>query len=121
MIQLFLQAESSPLGSFLPLALVLVVMYLFFFRPQIKKQKEEKKFREEIAKGMRIVTNSGIHGKILEIQDHTMIIESENTRLKIDKAAVSKEFSATYLPKEEKASKKDDKKEEKKEDKKIDK
>jgi preprotein translocase subunit YajC len=113
MIQVFLQAEGNPLTSFLPLALVLVVMYLFFFRPQIKKQKEEKKFREEISKGMRVVTNSGIHGKILEMQENTLIIESENSRLKIDKAAVSKEFSATYLPKEEKSSKKEETKSDK--------
>lgn len=105
MIQsLFLQAAGadSPLGGILPFALLLVVMYLFFFRPQMKRQKEERKFQSEsLQKGMRIVTTSGIHGKILEIQENTLIIESENSRLKIDRAAVSKEQSATYLPKEE--------------------
>lgn len=106
LLNIFLQAGGgSPLGGFLPLLLVLVVMYFFFFRPQIKRQKEEKRFREEISKGMRIVTNSGIHGKILEIQDNVLIIESENSRLRIDKSAVSKELSAAYLPKKEKADK----------------
>jgi len=113
MIQnIFLQAPGgeSPLGSLLPFALLLVVMYMFFFRPQMKRQKEERKFQEEgLKKGMRVVTTSGIHGKILEIQEKTLIIESENTRFKIDRAAVSKESSSTYLPKEEKDSKKDKK------------
>lgn len=98
---ILLQAGGG-LGGFLPLLLVLAVMYFFFFRPQIKKQKAEANFRKEISKGMRIVTNSGIHGKILEVQDTYMILESENSRLKIDKSAVSKELSAVYLspPKE---------------------
>lgn len=111
MLNILLQAPGGGFGSFLPLLLVLVVMYFFFFRPQIKKQKAERKFRDEIAKGMRVVTNSGIHGKILEMQDTTLILESENSRLKVDKSAISKELSAQYLPKE---SKKDDKKEDKK-------
>ena len=96
-LSVLLQApEGGGWGSFLPLLLVLVVMYFFFFRPQIKKQKEENKFRKEISKGMRIVTNSGIHGKILEMHDTYLIIESENSRLKIEKSAISKELSAAY-------------------------
>jgi len=106
MQSILLQAGGqSPLGSFLPLILVLAVMYFFFMRPQLKKQKDEKKFRESLSKGMRIVTNSGIHGKILELQETTLILESENTRLKLEKSAVSKEFSAQYLPREEKKEK----------------
>lgn len=100
-IVLLQAAGGGSLGSFLPLLLVLVVMYFFFFRPQIKKQKDERKFREEISKGMRVVTNSGIHGKLLEVSETYVILESENTRLRLDKAAISKEFSAQYLPKAE--------------------
>lgn len=82
--------------SLLPFVLILVVMYLFFFRPQMKQQKEEKKFREEVKKGMRIVTTSGIHGKILEVGDNFFIIESENSRLKVEKSAISAQLSAQY-------------------------
>lgn len=109
---ILLQAAGGGLGSFLPLLLVLVVMYFFFFRPQIKKQKEEKNFQNEISKGMRIVTSSGIHGKILDIDEKYIILESENSRLRIDKTAVSKAMSAIYLPKDEK--KKDNAKSDKK-------
>ena len=93
----FLQAAAGGgIMSFLPFLMILLVMYLFFFRPQIKKQKEEEKFRQEWKKGARIVTTSGIHAKILEVGDTFLIIESENSRLKIDKSAVSKELSAQY-------------------------
>ena len=82
--------------SLLPFVLIILVMYLFFFRPQMKKQKEEARFRDEVKKGARIVTTSGIHGKILEVTDKHLIIESENSRLKIEKSAVSKEMSSQY-------------------------
>ena len=103
MTTLFLQ-QTSPGGdmsqlwnaNFTFFMLILLVMYLFFFRPQIKKQKEENKFRQEVKKGARIVTTSGIHAKILEVGDTHLIIESENTRLKIEKSAVSKDLSAQY-------------------------
>jgi len=75
----------------------------------MKKQKEERKFQDQISKGMRVVTNSGIHGKILDLQEKTLTLESENSRLKVDKTAISRELSAQYLPKEE--SKKSSKKE----------
>ena len=68
----------------------------------MKKQKDETKFRTELAKGMRIVTHAGIHGKILELHDTTLILEVENARLKIEKSAVSKELSAAYLPEQDK-------------------
>jgi len=93
---ILLQAEGGGIMSLLPFLLIIVVMYLFFFRPQQKKQKEETKFRSEIAKGWRVVTASGIHGKILEIKDNTVILESENSRIKIERSAISKELSAQY-------------------------
>jgi preprotein translocase subunit YajC len=99
-LSILLQAAGGSIMSFLPFLLIIVVMWLFFFRPQMKKQKEENKFRTEISKGMRIVTTSGIHGKVLEIKDNTLIIESENSRLRIERTAVSKELSAQYAPKD---------------------
>lgn len=104
-LNILLQADGGGLGSLLPLLLVIVVMYFFFFRPQMKKQKEERNFQKEIAKGMRVVTSSGIHGKILELGDTYIIIESENSRLKVERSSVNKQMSAAYLPKEEKAEK----------------
>ena len=103
MLYQFLQIAPSGGGgiaSFLPLIMIVLVMYLFFFRPQMKKQKEEGKFRNEVKKGNRVVLTSGIHGKILEVGDTYLIVEAENSRLKVEKSAVSKELSAQYQTKE---------------------
>ena len=55
----------------------------------MKKQKELKKFREALAKGDHIVTIGGIHGKILEVTDTTVLVQSDNTKLRFDKSAIS--------------------------------
>lgn len=114
---LFLQAGAPDPGNMnlIMLFMVVIVIYFFFFRPQMKRQKEERKFQEEgLQKGMRVVTTAGIHGKILDVQEDTLVIESENSRLKISRAAVNKEASAAYLPKEEKEAKNKKTKEEEK-------
>ncbi len=82
--------NQSPWSSFIFLGLIIVVFYLFFIRPQMKKSKDERKFRESLAKGDKIVTIGGVHGKILEIKDTTVIIETEGQgRLKIERSAIS--------------------------------
>ena len=81
------------LQSFLPLILIMVVFYFFMIYPQMKKSKEQKKFKEALAKGDKIVTIGGIHAKIIEMNDTTMIVDSEGTKLKIDKSSVSMEAS----------------------------
>lgn len=97
---ILLMAPTSKGGGFnlmdmLPLLLIIIVFYFFMIRPQLKKAKEQKKYREEIKKGDKIITIGGIHGKIVEVNDKTFVIEVEgNVRLKIEKAAVSMEFSA---------------------------
>mgnify|MGYP006277731517 CR=1 FL=1 len=79
--------------SLIFLALIIVVFWLFFRRPQTKKNKELKRFRENLEKGQKIVTIGGIHGKILDVQEKTVMIEVEGqNRLKMDKAAISSEY-----------------------------
>lgn len=71
------------------LVLILVVFYFFMIRPQMKKQKELKKFRESLTVGDKIVTIGGIHGKILEVAESTLLIAVDTGKLRIDKSAVS--------------------------------
>ncbi|MFT5749178.1 MAG: preprotein translocase subunit YajC [Ancylomarina sp.] len=88
------QEGQSPLMQFLPLVLIVVVFYFFMIRPQMKRQKDLKKFREELKKGDKIVTTGGIYGKIIELNESTLIMEVEGqSRLKIDKVAVIKDMS----------------------------
>ena len=88
-------SQSSWL-SFLPLILIVVVFYLFFIRPQMKRSKDQKKFRESLEKGQKVITIGGIHGRIVEIQDTTVTIEVEGqVRLRIEKSAVALDSSQT--------------------------
>jgi preprotein translocase subunit YajC len=104
MTTFLLQAQGGNLlSALMPFVLILLVMYLFFLRPQMKRQKEENAFRKDIAKGQRVVLSSGIHGKILEVQETTIILETENARLKVEKAAISKDLSKIYLKDEKEA------------------
>ena len=82
--------DSNPLMTFLPLILIVVVFYFFMIRPQMKKTKDQKKFREALKKGDKIVTIGGIHGKIIEVQETTFTIETEGQgRLRIERSAVA--------------------------------
>ena len=81
-----LQQQSNGLMNFLPLILIIVVFWFFMIRPQMKRQKELKNFRDSLKKGDKIVTTGGIYGKVLEIGDYYIIMEVEGqNRLKIDK------------------------------------
>ena len=72
------------------LVLVIGVFYFFMIRPQMKKQKELKKFREGLAQGDKVVTIGGIHGKILEVGDTNVLLNCEGgTKLRIEKSAIS--------------------------------
>ncbi len=91
-----LMAPSSTGGSggmassLIFLVLIFVVFYFFFIRPQVKRQKDQKKYREALAKGQKIITIGGIHGRIVEVQETTCIIEVEGqNRLKVEKSAIA--------------------------------
>lgn len=87
-------AQGGGLMSFLPLILIVVVFWFFMIRPQMKRQKELKNFREALQKGDKIVTTGGIYGKVAEIQDNYIIMEVEGqVRLKVDKLAVVKDMT----------------------------
>lgn len=81
--------EGGGIMSFLPLILIVVVFYLFFIRPQMKKTKDQKKFREALKKGDKVVTIGGIHGKIVEVKETTLVIDINAAKITIEKSAVS--------------------------------
>lgn len=94
--------SAPPAGGgimgFLPFILIILVFYLFFIRPQMKKQKELKKYREALKKGDRIITIGGIHGKIVEEQERTFTIEVEGgNRLRIERTAAAMDGASEQL------------------------
>ena len=80
---------DGSLMNILFIGLMFFVFYFFMIRPQMKKQKELKKFRDGLAKGDHVVSIGGIHGKVLELTDTTVLIESEKTKIRLDKSAVN--------------------------------
>ncbi len=86
--------DKSPVPSFVFLLLIIVVFYFFMIRPQMKKQKDLKSYRENLNKGDKVVTTGGIYGKLLDIKDQTVTVEiADNVRIKIDKNAILKDNS----------------------------
>ncbi len=76
-------------SNLIMLVVIIVIFYFFMIRPQQKKQKELKKFREGLGVGDKVVTIGGIHGKILEVAESTILIGTESGKLRLDKSAVS--------------------------------
>jgi preprotein translocase subunit YajC len=72
-----------------------VVVYFFMIAPQRKRQKQEKKFTEELKKGDKVVTKSGMHGKVVDLNDNdfSCIIETMAGKIKFDRTAISMEMS----------------------------
>ena len=70
--------------------LIILVFYFFMIRPQVKKQKDQKNFVNELKKGDKVITTSGMHGKILEVADTTFLIETEGGhKVRFNKSAIS--------------------------------
>lgn len=77
------------MAQLLMMGLIFVVMFFFMIQPQRKKQKELKKFRENLKQGDKVVTIGGVHGKILEVTDTTVLINSEGTKIRFERSAIS--------------------------------
>lgn len=94
------EGEQNPITSFLPLILIVVVFYFFMIRPQMKKQKDTRKFREGISKGDQVLTLGGIYGKVAEVADtHIMLEVSKEVKLKVDKNAITADAADIAQPK----------------------
>ncbi|EAR12813.1 hypothetical protein PI23P_09305 [Polaribacter irgensii 23-P] len=95
---IFLQFDAASLTSMLPFAAMILVLYFFMIRPQMKRQKKEKTFQAEIKTGAKVVTASGIHGKITEVNttDKTITIETGAGKIKFESSVISMELSQRY-------------------------
>jgi preprotein translocase subunit YajC len=92
---ILLQAqEQNPMAFWLMMGLMMVVFYLFMIRPQQKKAKEARKFREALQKGSKVVTIGGLHGKVAEVADTTVLLEVDNgVKLRFEKSAIAADSS----------------------------
>ena len=83
------QQQGGGYSGLIMIALIFVVFWLFFIRPQNKKQKEEQKFREALQKGDDVVTIGGIHGKVMEVKETTVLVSIDsNVKIEVEKSAI---------------------------------
>ena len=76
------------------LVAIIAIFYFFMIRPQVKKQKQERKFREEIKKGDKVITSGGLHAKVVEVAEKTVKLDvGGSTILKYEKSGISSELS----------------------------
>ncbi len=85
-------AQPSAWSSLLPLLAVIVIFYFFMIRPQMKKQKEVRQFRDSIKPGDKVLTVGGIYGRVSEIKEQTVLLEiADGVRIKVEKAGLVKD------------------------------
>lgn len=81
------------LNQFGPIILMFAVIYFLMIRPQMKRQKQEKNFVQEMKKGDNVITKSGMHGRIVELTDDSCVIETLAGKIKFERSAISMEMS----------------------------
>ena len=83
------------LSNFMPFILMFVIVYFFMIAPQMKRAKKEKQFAAALKKGDRVITKSGMHGKVTELndKDSSCIIETLAGKIKFDRSAISMEMT----------------------------
>jgi len=87
------QGKGSSTNFLIMMLLIFVVFYFFMIRPQVKRQKEMKNFRDSLKKGDKIVTTGGIYGKIAEINENVITVEIEDkVKMKVDKSAIIRDL-----------------------------
>jgi len=98
--------SGSPLPTFLFMGAIFLVMYFFMIRPQTKKAKEQNKFLDELKKGDRVVTVSGMHGKIASIDGNALMLEIDaNVKVKLEKSGISLDYTKSAYGTSDKAEK----------------
>ncbi len=75
------------------LVLMIVVFYFLIIMPKNKKIKLEKQFLTNLKTGDKIITIAGIHGKVSEISETTIVMETMSGKLKVEKSSISAEMS----------------------------
>ena len=76
------------------IVLMIAVFYFLLIMPQQKRAKKEKAFESGLKVGDKIITKSGIHGKIAELASDSVVIETMAGKIKMERSAISMEMSA---------------------------
>lgn len=89
--------QSGLIGNLILIGGIAIIFYFFMIRPQQKKQKAQREFIGSIKKGDMVVTIGGMHGRIVGLEDDSVILEVDRgARIKFDKTSISLEASKRY-------------------------
>ncbi len=89
------QAQQNPIVAFLPFLLIAAVFYFVFFRPQSKQAKQHQAFVSALKKGDEVVTQSGIIGTVVLVEDRTVTVDvGGGTKIRFLKGQVAQEWKA---------------------------
>ena len=92
--------EDSGYSSILMVVAIVVIFYFFMIRPQSARAKKEKQFREALQRGQKVITISGMHAKVVEVKETSVILEiSSNVNVEVEKSAVAIDLSNTETKK----------------------
>jgi preprotein translocase subunit YajC len=91
--------DANPMMQLLPLVLIFVVFYLFLIRPQQKRAKDHKTMIENLKKGDAVITQGGLYGKIIHIDDQVLTLEiAEKVRVRVSRTHVAGLASSAVEP-----------------------
>ncbi|MEG2945770.1 MAG: preprotein translocase subunit YajC [Bacteroidales bacterium] len=105
LLNIFLQAQAggNPSGGVMNIVFIIAIVAIFYFfmiRPQSKRQKEIKKFRESLKAGDQVITAGGIYGKIKEVKDDSIILTiADGVTIRISKDSVYQNATDTQQTK----------------------
>lgn len=103
LLSIFLQAAAGANGGIANIVFIIAIVAIFYFfmiRPQSKRQKEIKKFREGLKSGDQVITAGGIYGKIKEVKDDSVILTiADGVSIRISKDSIYQSVSDTQQTK----------------------
>ncbi len=91
-------AKGGMWGNLFMILLIIIIFYFFLIRPQMKRNKEQQKFRDSLQKGQKVVTIGGLHGRIADIQDNTITLDVDNIKMKFEKSAIASSINDQLNP-----------------------
>ncbi|MCS4163287.1 MULTISPECIES: preprotein translocase subunit YajC [Sphingobacterium] len=98
-------AGGAGYGQLIMMVGLVVVFYFFMIRPQMKKQKDHKKYIEQLGVNSKVVTTAGIHGRIVEVSDTTFLVDvGSGVKIRFDKSAIALDASKAANNTEKSAS-----------------
>ncbi len=88
-------SAQSPIAAFLPFILIALVFYFVFFRPQSRQAKQHQAFLGGLKKGDEVLTQGGIIGTVVQVEDRTVLIDvGGGTKLRVVKGQVAGQWKA---------------------------